>query len=184
MSVTPNPGINRADYFPNPWPEPAPPPEIRNDPGRLAVWSANLDSRRKTWEQDLDGYEIFEVKGCDEDAVLACRHVTYTRGNGVTTYYNRVTCKESAKTRANKDLGIEKQAEQTQRNSMVAAIEASNAQAQAKGGPLEKASPDGSWLLTMILTEPPFTLTISGLSAGSQGAALTCHGGFAGASKI
>lgn len=49
-----------------------PPPEVRADPARLAMWQSTRqqdDANRQQWN---DAGQVFEVEGCDRREVYAC----------------------------------------------------------------------------------------------------------------
>lgn len=58
-------------------PPAVPPADVANDPERLAVWTEN---ERKAMKAADSTCEVFEVKGCNEEALYCCGRARTGRG--------------------------------------------------------------------------------------------------------
>ncbi|MDC0684952.1 MULTISPECIES: hypothetical protein [Sorangium] len=74
-------------------PREAPPAEVKNDPGRLAKWHADRAEQDAETRETLDDLDVFQVRGCGHDELVACSHPA--DGDGVAT--DRVVCFQGPK---------------------------------------------------------------------------------------
>ncbi|WP_437655660.1 hypothetical protein [Sorangium sp. So ce1182] len=75
-------------------PAEAPPDEVKNDPGRLAKWQKDRAEEDAATREGLDDLDVFEVKGCGHEVLMACAHPAGSSGEGVAT--DEVACWEQA----------------------------------------------------------------------------------------
>ena len=75
-------------------PAEAPPDEVKNDPGRLAKWHKDRAEEDAATRERLDELDVFEVKGCGHEVLMACAHPAGSSGEGVAT--DEVVCWEQA----------------------------------------------------------------------------------------
>ncbi len=68
---------------------PAPPDEVRRDPGRYAKWQKDQDDRREAKLATYIGYEVIEASGCGHSEILVCHHPGGSKGGTRTA---DVTC--------------------------------------------------------------------------------------------
>jgi hypothetical protein len=61
-------------------PAPEPPPEVRADPARLAIWESTQQQSRASRDEWKDAGQVIEVEGCDRREVYACFRYTETNG--------------------------------------------------------------------------------------------------------
>ncbi|MGK3995561.1 hypothetical protein [Sorangium sp. So ce1024] len=69
-------------------PQETPPDEVKSDPGRLAKWNADRAAKDAEMRATLDDLDVFQVRGCGHDELVACAHPA--DGDGVATH--RVVC--------------------------------------------------------------------------------------------
>lgn len=63
--------------------KPTPPPDVSADPGRLAKWTKDNAARETSFDETLDGFDVFEVSGCDQRELMGCRHCPTEDNNGI-----------------------------------------------------------------------------------------------------
>ncbi|WP_437956597.1 hypothetical protein WME76_35195 [Sorangium sp. So ce119] len=71
----------------------APPAEVQSDPGRLAKWNADRAEQDAETRKTLDDLDVFQVRGCEHDELVACGHPS--SGDGVAT--DEVVCFQAPK---------------------------------------------------------------------------------------
>lgn len=71
--------------------EPVPSEGVRADPARLAKFHQDQADIRAQEMERLNAlqYQLYQVEGCNEDLLLACRHPVHHEGG---TLVNEVTC--------------------------------------------------------------------------------------------
>jgi len=72
---------------------PAPPVEVKNDPGRYDKWKADREQEQERLMNEYAEHEVFELVGCDHTQILDCRP---HHANGA-VYPNWGDCKEIKK---------------------------------------------------------------------------------------
>lgn len=80
MTVEPVKGVTMRDLWLRANPLPDPPPDVRADPARLAVWRAARDKEREGVLRGVEYYTLFRVSGCGEAADYACYCPPQMRG--------------------------------------------------------------------------------------------------------
>ncbi|WP_437967985.1 hypothetical protein WMF04_01225 [Sorangium sp. So ce260] len=74
-------------------PREAPPAEVKDDPERLAKWNADRAEQDAETRKTLDDLDVFQVRGCGHDELVACAHPS--SGDGMATH--EVVCFKAPK---------------------------------------------------------------------------------------
>ena len=73
---------------------PAPPDELKGDPARVAKWREDqAKGGQAKLREHYDSLDVFEVHGCNHEALMACNHPGNAKGGGIDT--SRVSCTEA-----------------------------------------------------------------------------------------